>query len=60
MYSVKPFEAVAWTMTPGLWATYDDTDQRVVDIYDDRDIAEAWVTYANRKMQPRANDPARS
>jgi|1185.fasta_scaffold03919_4 hypothetical protein len=46
-YTVKRLNDVQWTMSTGLWATC--KGHTIIDVYDSRELAEAWVAYANRK-----------
>lgn len=45
-YTAKPYDQVHWTMSRGLWATC--KGDTIIDVYESRELAEAWVAYANR------------
>ena len=46
-YRAAPLSRVAFTMDTTLWATCKGSD--VIDVYDNREMAEAWVEYMNRR-----------
>ena len=48
-YVVRPLNEVQWTMSRDLWATWDRRKLRVIDVYDSRELADAWVKYMNER-----------
>lgn len=50
-FEVKPYGTLAWSMRCDLWATCEG--DQIIDVYADRDMAEAWVKYMNARRAAR-------
>ena len=55
-YIAKPYNHAAWTMTTGLWATVRADTHEIIDVYESREIAEAWADGANRRARVRVTE----